>query len=125
MQPKWRLCAKDLKIEAKRLQEFHSPILLIGSPKCTAFSNLLNFKSAKEHTFTKLRTEGLDHLNQVLDMYETQLACGRYFLHEHLKCATSWRLPCMQEMLDQEETYFADSDLCRFGLFHVVGISRK
>ena len=61
------------------------PMLLIGSPPCTAFSQLFTSNISRMHpkdVKEKVR-EGLIHLLFCIKLYNIQLDEGRLFLHEH------------------------------------------
>ena len=55
------------------------------------------------------------HMEFVCKMYKKQLAAGRHFLHEHPAGATSWRLPCIMDVLAQEGVDRVVGDQCQYG----------
>ena len=81
--------------EAEKLIEEQQPQLLIGSPMCTAFSNIQNLHKAKRDPqivaaeIEKARV----HLKWCCKLYQRQIDRGAYFLHEHPRLATSWHEP--------------------------------
>eukprot|EP00971_Amphidinium_carterae_P343645 6483531-Amphidinium_carterae.2 len=79
----------------KELQEKERPQLLIGSPPCTSFCQLLRL-SKTEDEVQEARSEGVAHLRVCIDACKRQLQNGCHFLHEHPAYAASWRVQEMQ-----------------------------
>ena len=80
------------RADRKRAQEYiakYRPKLIIGSPSCTAFSQLQNLNPDSGERQRKWR-EGCRHLKFVIELYKQQIEAGRWFLHEHPAGATSW-----------------------------------
>ena len=89
----------DMREKARKMQREEEPMLLIGSPMCTEFSALLNLSAAKRDPVVvagKLK-RARNHLAFCCEMYEYQVAHGRYFLHEHPLTATSWYEPTIMK----------------------------
>ena len=88
------------RAEAEKLLNEQKPQLLIGTPMCTAFSNIQNLNKAKRDPaivaaeIEKART----HLRWCCHLYQLQLNRGAYFLHEHPGGATSWEESCVQDI---------------------------
>ena len=59
----WDLNDHIQRAEAARLQERDRPLLLIGSPRCTAWTSLLIFGQAKQETIDNLMSEALCHMD--------------------------------------------------------------
>ena len=49
-------------------------------------------------------------------MYKEQMRNNRYFVHEHPDTATSWQVPCIENIAQMPEVKVARADLCMFGL---------
>ena len=45
---------------------------------------------------------------------------GRYFIHEHLKQATSWKDPAMRKMTRKENNIRAEVDQCQYELWFLT-----
>eukprot|EP00972_Heterocapsa_arctica_P060005 8849694-Heterocapsa_arctica.AAC.1 len=62
---------------------------------CTAFSCLQALNWARMDPTQKaiMISRARTHLHVCLKRYNIQLKAGRYFLHEHLATATSWKDP--------------------------------
>ena len=77
------------------------PMLLIGSPMCTAFSRLQNMNLAKmkRKEVNKVSEHGTKHLEFCMHLYKLQHSLGLYFLHEHREQATSWSNPVVREVM--------------------------
>ena len=103
--------------KAEALINEQKPLLLIGSPMCTAFSNIQNLNKMKrdpavvEKEYEKARV----HLKWCCQLYMAQINKGAYFLHEHPAGATSWRLPEVLEVLECEGVRRIVADQCQFG----------
>ena len=80
--------------EARKVLEETRPKVLVGSPECKAFSQLLSLSKSRMKTeeYDALVQEGLQHLNFAIDLYYEQMARGDDFLHEHPHPASSWNL---------------------------------
>ena len=64
------------------------PTLLIGSPMCTAFSQLQRLNAKGAHSAEKLR-RAIKHMEFVPRLYRMQIDGGRLFPHEHPATASS------------------------------------
>ena len=86
---------------AERRIEEERPILLIGSPTCTPFSNIQNLNKARRDpaVIEDELVRGRMHLAWCCHLYRRQIARGAYFLHEHPAHATSWSEPCVKSLL--------------------------
>ena len=76
------------------------PLLLVGSPRCAAFSQLQNLAKDSER-WRALAREGMQHLTLVCELYKKQIDGERFFLHEHPVQARSWGLCMIPEILDK------------------------
>ena len=94
----WDLNVHTQRAEAARLQERDRPLLLIGSPRCTAWTSLLNFGQAKQETIDNLMSEAICHMDVCVKMYNKQLEDGRYFLHEAPHTASSWQIASIRDL---------------------------
>ena len=108
--------AKREKRKRKLLRE--KPMLLIGSPMCTAFSALQNLLKAKRDPLEMKRMlkHAITHLCFCAELYTIQVDGGRYFLHEHPHSATSWSVACMQKLLAMPGVVGVRGDMCPHGV---------
>ena len=86
---------------------------------CTWFSQLqtLNRSRMEPSEYQENLDRARKHLAFVCELYRIQLEAGRYFLHEHPAHATSWKEPCVVQLLAEfPDLYLVSSDLCQFGL---------
>ena len=51
----------------------------------------------------------------MISLYREQIEAGRYFLHEHPRHATSWRLRKMEDLMAIEGVELVEGDQCQFG----------
>ena len=75
--------------------------MLIGSPPCSFFSILRTFHRIKPGGDPKVDTEierAKVHAELCCEIYKYPMRCGRYLLHDHLMTASSWKLPCIEEL---------------------------
>ena len=111
----WDLDKDDHKKAARDLVRRARPLFIIGSPECTAFSTLLNFGTIKEDKYKELVSKGMDHLNQCIGMYESEIQQGRYFIHEHPHSAWSWKVKRMRDLADRPGITYVRMDQCEAG----------
>ena len=93
------------------------PMLLIGSPMCTAFSawQELNKHKRDPKLIQKEWNKAMVHLNFVCELYKIQDEHGRYFLHEHPVGASSWKEICIRDVMALEGVARANGDQCQYG----------
>ena len=67
------------------------PFMLIGSPPCTAFSQLRGLNSLKRdpEIVAKELAQAKAHILFCFEMYEIQRRSGRYYAHEHPSSASA------------------------------------
>ena len=104
-----------------KLAKDEAPVLLIGSPPCTKFSNMQNLNLAFrddewKRRFYKDREKAVIHLKFCCKLYRLQRSLGRYDLHEHPDSASSWSVDCIQNLLNECDTTRAVGDQCQYGL---------
>ena len=111
----WDFNRKGDREKAVEYVETNKPLLVIGSPMCTMFSQLQRFTS---WTAQKQRRweDHKKHMEFVTAIYEMQAKAGRLFLHEHPTQATSWDLPGMRRLRKREGVHVVEGDQCMFGL---------
>ena len=91
----------NIESHRKRVEKYiddHQPLVVIGSPPCTPFSQLQAFSPASESKERKSQ-EGVKHMEFVVGLYRKQLEAGRIFIHENPAHATSWALPVIRSMM--------------------------
>ena len=81
-------------------------LLLIGSPMCKSFSKLMNWnwKKMRPEVRHAMIKEGKEHLQFCMTLYQIQAENGFYFLHEHPYSASSWKEPCVEEVMAMEKS---------------------
>ena len=60
--------------------------------------------------------KAIGHMEFVCRLYRIQLAMGGYILHEHPAGATSWDLPCVQDILRRTGVSTVMANMCCFGM---------
>jgi hypothetical protein len=76
------------------------PMLVIGSPPCTCFSQFqrLNVKGKGEPEFQRKYDRAVRHMQFVISICHAQRSAGRFFLLEQPAGATSWDLKCVRNL---------------------------
>ena len=104
------------------------PMLVIGSPPCTMFSQLqeLNkYMYRNDQLWMQKFQLGVErakrHIRFCAGVYEHQRQQGRYFLHEHPWLATSWALDCIDKLVGCDDVRLVRTDMCQFGMVTRVG----
>ena len=91
------------------------PLVIIGSPPCTPFSQLQTLNRGKAGREKKW-DEGVEHMRFVIKLYQKQMEAGRVFLHERPRNATSWMLDEVRRMMTSEGVTLVEANECMFGL---------
>ena len=115
----WDFTKKTCRDRALDLLRKDRPYLLIGSPPCTAWSNLQNLNACRPGGAAKVeagKRRARVHLLFCARLYREQLEAGRYFLHEHPKSATSWMEKCMKNLACDPIVMGTEIDQCAYGL---------
>ena len=58
---------------------------------------------------------GVVHLGFVCRLYALQLRNKRFFFHEHPDTATSWKEPCIADIMAHEDLHRVVGDQCQYG----------
>eukprot|EP00973_Karenia_brevis_P078885 10948026-Karenia_brevis.AAC.1 len=114
----WNFNDRHMRNKAARKVLQDKPMLLIGSPPCTYFSQLMRINWARMDPETAWQrwNEAVNHLNFCLQLYRLQMKEGRYFLHEHPLTATSWQLPTLKEILGKHGVISTYINMCAYGM---------
>ena len=113
---RWDFDDADTRERARALLRAQKPMLLIGSPMCTAFSSWQNINSkfrdprVVEQELSRARV----HLEFCIELYREQLNTGRLFLHEHPAGASSWQEEAMKKLAGEVEVLKATADQCQY-----------
>ncbi len=114
----WDFNLEVKREKARRLLRQQRPYLLIGSPMCRAFSTwqaLNESKSSNAAAIRVARRQALVHLDFAVSLYTDQVQGGRYFLHEHPRGASSWKVPSMEELRKIPGVELTTGDQCQYG----------
>ena len=115
---RWDFTKADMRERALKLVRESAPFLLIGSPPCTAFSQLQAINKGRrdpEVVRTEIET-AKKHMKFVLTLYHEQIMNGRYFLHEHPGGASSWKLEDVEKLVAMPGVHVAKANMCCFGM---------
>ena len=112
----------DFDVEAKRQKaeqkvRDEKPMVLIGSPMCTAFCRwqALNNLKRDGHVVEEELRRAKMHLDFVVHLYRIQIEGGRLFLHEHPASATSWRHDTVEQIMQLPGVHRIIGDQCQYG----------
>ena len=99
------------------------PLLLIGSPMCTAFSTwqIINDKIRYPLTVAAEKHRAGKDVEFCCQLYREQVKNGRCFLHEHPAYATSWQEAVIQRTLSETGVETATCDQCQYGCADAQG----
>ena len=113
----WDFTKKSHRDRAEALLDEQRPIIIIGSPVCTAFSQwqFLNDPKRPADIVAEEKRVGKMHVDWCMKLYARQMSRGGYFLHEHPAGATSWELQSVKELLYQEGVERIVADQCQHG----------
>ena len=125
----WDLGDPEQQKQAEARLDAENPYLLILSPMCLAFSQLLNLNTNPE-TLKELKEWGREHLRFACHLAKRQLLRGGRVLFEQPWGATSWDEECVKEIWRWEGMRRVRCDQCLFGQVSVdrrghVGPARK
>ena len=114
----WDFNVKSMRDKAEKIVRSKGALLLIGSPMCTAFSQLqnINFSRLNPEDVKAVIEYGTTHLEFCMKLYKIQAQQGRYFLHEHPAGATSWKNEKVKELLDMKGVEKVIGHMCAFGM---------
>ena len=92
------------------------PMLLVGSPMCTAFSSRqrINDKIRDPAVVAAEKKGAVVHLEFCVELYKEQMRQGRYFI-QHPAYATSWQEASIENLLKERGVERATCDQCQYG----------
>ena len=119
----WDFDDVDMRRKARAKVVSEKPMLLVGTPMCTAFSALLALSTEKRDPEVVKRqiTRARVHLAFMCELYELQVRAGRYFLHEHPQSATSWQMEEVTRVLGLKRVQKVSCHQCQYGAEHENG----
>ena len=81
----WDFDEEEMRDRAWAKIKSEQPLVLIGSPMCTACNAWQHINNSKRDPAitSKEYERGLSHFRICSELYEYQLSQGRYLLHEH------------------------------------------
>ncbi len=123
----WDFNVKEKRDKAERLIRSKKALLLIGSPMCTAFSQLqhLNFSKMSKHEIEQVIEHGTRHLEFCMHLYRIQVNQGMYFLHEHPEQASSWHNEKVKGVLNMKNVRKVTGHMCAFGMLQGNQLVKK
>ena len=113
----WDFDEKEMRDRALKKVREEKPMLLVGSPMCTAFSTWqrINDLIRDPYVVKNEKARAVQHLEFCIQLYQEQRRHGRYFLHEHPAYASSWQEETMKNMLKENHVVTATCDQCMYG----------
>ena len=88
----WDFDRPEQREKARALIREQKPLLLIGSPMCTAFCQWqnINNKYRTKEQIKEMMFKARLHLRFTMELYRMQIEEGRYMLPEHPAYVSSW-----------------------------------
>lgn len=113
----WDFDDKVMRDRALQRVKEERPMLLIGSPMCTAFSTWqrINDKNRSPVVVAAEKKRAIKHLESCVQLYLAQTAGGRYYLHEHPAYASSWQTGVIEGPMSEKGTIRVVGDQCVYG----------
>ena len=113
----WDFDRSDKRSKARQLLRDQKPLVLVGSPMCTAWCTWQRLNALRRDGDLVRRelARARIHLDFVVSLYREQLEGGRYFLHEHPDGATSWQEDSIKSLLETPGVGRVTADQCQFG----------
>jgi hypothetical protein len=114
----WDFNVAEKRDKAEAMIEKGSAMLLVGSPMCSAFSQLqtFNWRKMGSEKVSRLIRDGSRHLRFCAKLYRMQLEQGLYFLHEHSAHAKSWKDPTICKLMEDYRVNTVVGSMCMFGM---------
>ena len=113
----WDFDSKVMRERAMKRVKEERPLLLVGSPMCTAFSTWQRINNLLRCPVTVAaeKKRAVEHLRFCVAFYREQMIHGRYFLHEHPAYASSWQDEEMKKLMSEAGVVQATADQCQYG----------
>ena len=113
----WDFNDKSKREKVLKMIRRDKPMLLIGSPMCTAWSTWqrLNDLRRSPQESQRLRVQARLHLDFVCMLYREQVEAGRFFLHEHPQYADSWNEHSIIDVMKLPGVNKVVADECQYG----------
>ncbi|MCR9103517.1 MAG: hypothetical protein NXI25_26465, partial [bacterium] len=115
---RWNLDRPEDQKEVLEMIQVEEPWLLTSSPPCTTFSPLRNVSNGKRDPGVVQEEEelGKARMRTAMKCCKQQREQGAFYLHEHPKPSTSWKMPEVEEEVNRDDTYLVQSPMCRWGM---------
>ena len=114
----WDLSVKATQAKVKKMIIETEPYCIVGSPPCTAFSQLQGLNKAKRdpNVVRKEFRKAREHIRFCLEVYSLQMKAGRHFVHEHPWGSSAWKLPEMLQFILEFGVESVKTNMCSFGM---------
>ena len=114
----WDLDLDEDYQEALNLIVMEQPLLLTSSPPCTTFCPLRRLWNGKRDPLVVQAEEeqGRERVRRAIQCCKTQASIGGFFLHEHPRDSSSWKMPEVEELVNRDDTFLVQSPMCRFNM---------
>ena len=114
----WNFLNSDHRKQCRKDVSLHKPRVLVISPPCGPFSQMLRISKHRcnQKERERKRVEGLVLLEFAMELAQLQLKNNRIFIFEHPCNADSWKEPCVQKIREATGVHEVYADQCMFGL---------
>ena len=113
----WDLSLEEKRVKVLKKVRRDKPLFVIGSPPCARWCSWRGLSDV-EGSPTEVKEDherARIHLQFAAQVYREQVENGRFFLHEHPEFGTSWKEPCIEELLEMSEVSRVRADQCQYG----------
>ena len=112
----WEFDIAENRQRAREMVLMQRPMLLVGSPMCTAFSTwqYINRQKRDPSVVSREYVRAMVHIRFVMELYQLHMDGGRYFLHEHPAFATSWAETEVKRIAAMPGVEVAIGDQCQY-----------
>ena len=110
----WILSDKAIQGKVWKMIRRDQPLVIGLSPECTLFSSLQTLR--KTEIPPADLAEAIECIKCCVEVAEYQRKKNRYFYFEHPLIASSWQLPCLAGLMEEDDVIKVVVHMCQFSL---------
>ena len=115
----WNFDLAELRTLSFQILHALPVAFLYLSPPCTMFSSLQtmwNKHRMSQAVWDRRWQQAVEWVEHCMQAIRIQVAKGQRFMFEHPSRATSWKLPCVEEVKNLPGVSLVSFDMCAFGM---------